>query len=383
MKRLLLVAALGLVGTRVHPQGSGRDDARWVLDQAELPQGATPSATGIQLLRGIAYRPDLRLRDGIIEFELGAPAGGFAGLAFRLASAADYEIVYFRPSESGDRWATVQYQPVFEGATTWQLYPGDGYEASLPRSLVGPIRVRLVVSGRRADVHVGSDTVPVLRIAELKRDPAAGGVGFWAASPASASRPTVLRDFRVHNEERPRLAEVALPPARATQLLRWEISQRFPAGDSGNAPRNLPDSLRLGRMPMRVVEAEASGLINLTRVLGNPAGPQRANVFGGAGWGVAYARVRVRSESTQVRRLSFAYSDRIGVYVDGMRVFSARNDFGTRYPEYLGVVGAEVDAVDVPLKSGVTDIVLAITDRAFGWGFRASFDAMTGLTILR
>jgi len=126
-------------------------------------------------------------------------------------------------------------------------------------------------------------------------------------------------------------------------------------------------------------DAEPSGLINLNRQLGNAAGAQKTNVFGGAGWGIAYARVRIVSDRDQVRRLSFSYSDGIGVYVNGKRVFVGRNDSDSRYFGYLGIVGAEVDGIDLPLKRGATDVVLAVTDKAFGWGFRARIDSLAGL----
>ena len=71
------------------------------------------------LARGIAIREGLSLRDGTIEVDLEPPrASQFAGVAFRVASAADYEMVYFRGE--GGRWAEVQYQPLFEGELTWQ-----------------------------------------------------------------------------------------------------------------------------------------------------------------------------------------------------------------------------------------------------------------------
>ena len=87
------------------------------------------------------------------------------------------------------------------------------------------------------------------------------------------------------------------------------------------------------------------------------------------------------SDREQMRRLFFSYSDGIGVYIDGKRVFVGRNDIESRYAGYLGIVGAEVDAVDLPLRRGTTDVVLAVTDKAFGWGFRARIDSTSGLSV--
>lgn len=41
-----------------------------------------------------------------------------------------------------------------------------------------------------------------------------------------------------------------------------------------------------------------------------------------------------------------------------------------------------MDTVDLPLHAGRNELVLAITDKAFGWGFRAKLDSVDGLTIV-
>jgi hypothetical protein len=149
--------------------------------------------------------------------------------------------------------------------------------------------------------------------------------------------------------------------------------------DSIFPPVTLPDFVIHGSGKWISAAAEPGGLINLNRYLGNAAGAQKTNVFGGAGWGIAYARIRILSDRQQTRRLSFSYSDGIGVYVDSRRVFVGRNDSDSRYAGYLGIVGAEADGIDLPLKRGATDVVLAVTDKAFGWGFRAKLDSLSGI----
>jgi hypothetical protein len=128
----------------------------------------------------------------------------------------------------------------------------------------------------------------------------------------------------------------------------------------------------------KIVDAEPSGLVNLTRAIGNPAGPQRVNVFGGAGWGVAFARTTIVSPRAQTRRLYLSYSEGIGVYLNGARVYTGQNQNG---PNKLGVVGPEKEYVDLTLRQGDNDVVLAITDRAFGWGFRARLDNLGGIQV--
>lgn len=380
MRRCVVVVGLLLsLAPITWAQDSELRVAGWVVADATLPRGTSPTADAIGLTRGIAYRPDANFRDGVIEFDL-APAGtGFAGVAFRMQSAADYEIIYFRP-DSG-RWAAIQYQPVFEGETTWQLYHGDGYEGAVPKRFTGPIHVKILIAGSRADVYVGGDSTPALRVRELKRAPAAGGIGFWVAGSA-LSKEINASLSKLTLTSSPALQLQAMPAEThpGGQVIRWRVSSRMASPDSVNAPPTPPAAANDAQR-WTVVDAEQSGLINLTRAIGNAAGPQRMNVFGGAGWGMAFARVSIMSPRAQVKRFYISYSDGIGVYLNGARVFAGRNDFDSRSPGYLGIVGPETEFVDLALRAGENQLLLCVTDKAFGWGFRARFDDLEGISI--
>ena len=360
----------------------GSPSSMWALEHATLGANSVPIPTGLRLRRGIAYRPDLTFQDGTIEFELEPPGGAFAGIAFRMANTADYEIVYFISSEDGQRWKAIQYQPVFAGETTWQLYNEPPYFASIPKEAGRTLRVRIALANDRADVFLNDDPMAILRVPELKRDRARGAIGFWSVAPDDGVG-NEIRNLRVDTSHVPPMADPigervrALPSPR--QLMRWRVSERLPAPDGVHAPVTLPQSLAPDTW--RVVIAEPTGLVNLTRAIGNPAGRQSTNVFGGAGWGLAYTSVTIESTATRVVALSVSYSDGIGVYLNGRRLFSGDNSADSRYPDYLGVVGHESETIDLPLRSGRNELVLAITDKAFGWGFRARLDSVDGLTI--
>lgn len=356
----------------------------WDTTNATLPNAVRPTPDGIGLVRGIACRPDLALDDGIIEFELAPPSDGFAGIAFRMASSADYEIIYFR-TNAERRWIGVQYQPVYEGETTWQLYHGDGYEADIPARIGttadGWLRVRLIVAGQRADLYVGNDSAPTLRVRELKRARARGPIAIWAAGSEAKGVTANVRALRGLPLGGVTLANMTPETASSGQLMRWRVSPRFPAHDSTAFADTLSSDARRAVAAGRVVMAESSGLVNLTATIGNPAGPQRTNVFGGAGWGVAYAAVTIRSERAQSRRLSLSYSETLGVYVNGALIYVGDNTYGVRTKDNLGVVGHEGETLALHLRPGDNDVVLAIADKAFGWGFRARLDSLDGVRV--
>jgi len=124
----------------------------------------------------------------------------------------------------------MQYQPVFQGETTWQLYHGAGYEAPVPASLGGKdLHVRILLSGSRADVVLGVDTVPALQVPRLVPTNGDGEVGFWVAPGVHAApTPTVMQNLHVDRNANVSLASVALPTHDALQLTDWQLSPRMP-----------------------------------------------------------------------------------------------------------------------------------------------------------
>ena len=367
----VVVVALLQIAALPMPLERAALDGGWNITRATLVAGTSVSPTQIALVRGIAVHDNISLRDGTIEADLDAPrASQFAGFAFRAASTADYEIVYFRGS--GGQWKEVQYQPLFDGEPTWQLYSGPGYSADLPSdsaATAGPMHVKIVFAGTRANVYVNRAPQPVLRIRELKRAPQAGHVAVWAAGDRTAQM--TFANYSAVERVESTLEPLAPVPPSPGQIMRWRVSARLPSPDTINAPAELSpehrDALRSGK----IADAESDGLMNLSRIVGNPAGPQVENVFGGAGWGLALTSVTLDANEARTAPLRFGYSEGISIFLNGRRVFAGTNLYST---PNLGRVVADANTVELPLNRGANELVFAVTDRAFGWGFRARLD---------
>jgi hypothetical protein len=366
-----LVAALLLSSAFASPAGHSLVDDGWDVARAMLVAGSPVSAERIALVRGIAVRDDITLTDGTLEADLDVPrTSQFAGFAFRLANTANYDIIYFRGD--GNRWQEVQYQAVFDGEPTWQLYTGPGYNTDLTPErapLDAPMHVKIVFAAARADVFVNHSADPVLRVAELARAPQNGRVGVWAAG-GPAARMTFDAYAATKRIDAP-LAPIAAARPLPGQIMRWRVSARLASPDTIVAPAELTRAHRAALRAAKVVTAESSGLVNLSRIVGNPAGPQVENVLGGAGWGLALASTTLTAKRVHTARLRFAYSEGITVFLNGRRVFAGTNSYASTN---LGRVVADANTVELPLAAGANELVLAVTDRAFGWGFRARLD---------
>ena len=69
----------------------------------------------------------VELVDGILEADIAVPVErGFPGVMWRLQDAENFESFFVRPHQVGNPDA-IQYTPVFNGLSSWQLYHGPGF----------------------------------------------------------------------------------------------------------------------------------------------------------------------------------------------------------------------------------------------------------------
>jgi hypothetical protein len=92
--------------------------------EAELAGRAAVRLSGA----GVLARPNgVTLQDGVLEADLAVTAErSFHGVAWRVADESNYESFFVRPHQVGNPDA-IQYTPVFNGLSAWQLYHGDGF----------------------------------------------------------------------------------------------------------------------------------------------------------------------------------------------------------------------------------------------------------------
>jgi hypothetical protein len=84
----------------------------------------------LRLENGLALAPGVGTQDASIEVLIGVDGPAYPGIAFRVADVLNFELAYAVPHVSG-QWDALQYDPVFHGSNTWQLYHGPGYQAAV------------------------------------------------------------------------------------------------------------------------------------------------------------------------------------------------------------------------------------------------------------
>jgi hypothetical protein len=87
-----------------------------------------------------------------------------------------------RPHQAGSDDA-VQYTPVFNGISSWQLCHGPGFWSPVPLPLDDWFTIRVAFAGERAEIFVGDLDQSAL-VARLRGPVVPGRVGLFIGGPA-------------------------------------------------------------------------------------------------------------------------------------------------------------------------------------------------------
>ena len=339
---------------------------------------ATSSGDGVQfgefLGRRAVYLPSgllpvkaARFRDGIVDADVaGKPGGLFLGIAFRIESEANMEVLYLRPQAS-DTIEAMQYTPRLNGDAIWQLLNSDHEKANAHIPQNQWIHIQLEVRGRTCKVFLNNSKVPTLEVTNLRRGDSEGGIALWSLGGGGYFSNLSYSVFP------PRDPMPDLPTySRAGLLSNWELSPAFDAGDI--YADQYPSISQWER-----VNAEDPGFVLINRYRISPAMfpmPSRDKMRNGhvKGAKVVFARTYISSESEEDKILKLGYSDEIVVYLNQKLIFSEKNALSYRDDNALGTFGLN-DTIPIHLKPGKNELLVAVTEYNGGWAFQCEFSS--------
>jgi len=343
---------------------------RWAA-RGELTVERYLGAEALRMRNASAELTGVDFASGTIEFDIATDGvRSFVGIAFHVQEGrSDYEHFYLRPHQTG-RFDALQYTPVFNGISAWQLYPEYNTAVEIPREEW--IHLRLDVDGGRLTVRVGRQPETTAVIEHLEGGWSGGHVvllaNFSDGEPADFF-PTAFANFDIRPAPAaPAGARPGGSPDPGT-VTAWAVSPAFVAAE---VPlESLPDSV-IPAGNWTVVPAEPSGRVNLARYRAIPTGAQMGTVL---------ARVIVRSETEQVTKLNLGFSDRVSVFLNRQVIFTGNNTYRSRSMRYLGVMTLDNDAVYLPLRRGENEIIMAVSEAFGGWGLTARFAKLDGISV--
>lgn len=342
----------------------------WSVAGGEVKVERYLGEDAVRLRNGAIVLSDLKFENGIIEFDVATTGHrSFIGVAFRIHDDNSYEDFYLRPHNSG-RFDATQYTPVFNRISAWQLYPE--YNASIEIPTERWLHVRLEISELRMRAFVDGGDEPILVVDDLKCGQRQGAVALKSNFPAAGLPadlyPTAFANFKLTPTESGATHNQAAAPDPKF-ISRWAISAALPS--FGVTVSEIPREALAGD-GWDVVDSEASGMVNLARYRAIPAGSRQATLF---------ARVVVRSDRDQVKKLNFGFSDRGSIFLNDHILFSGDNTYMSRSQRYLGVVTIENDAIYLPLRQGENELLFAVSEAFGGWGLIARFADLDGISV--
>jgi hypothetical protein len=232
-------------------------------------------------LNGLVIIPDLALTEGHLEVQIGADGAAYSGIAYRVVDKLNYELAYAQPHTS-NQWDALQYDPVFHGRNTWQLYHGPAYQhaAEVPTGMW--FKFSIDFKDQRAVIRLGDQ--PPLFVNRSAHTHLNGLIGLWTYLPAQYC------DLRVTTLEHD------LPPADPGQPI-----------DPGNITTWFADGF--GQ-----IACEPNGILNLNCYFPVALGEVRL-----------IRLIDVAAEETI--ELEVGFSDELTLQIDDEAIFTGRNVF--------------------------------------------------------
>ena len=340
------------------------DSLHWKIQAKEIKMEDFQGVNCIKMIDGAAYLKD-NFENGIIEFDISFDRDrSFPGLMFRIADDKNFEFLYLRPHQTGNPDA-IQYCPIYYGLDSWQLYTGEGYCAKKDFAFNSWIHVKVIVSGKKAELYLNNEPLPTLFMYELQREPAAGGLALDNHSPATVR----FANFSYSKLNDPPMKSPAriMEPLGPGLVKKWQVSDGFNEKHLDNTV--LLPSNEIKNLGWQTMEAEDLGFINIGKYVIKTS--EKNTVF---------ARFMLESNKDQIKKMDLGFSDRCKVYLNGKLLYAGSNTFKSRDYRFYGTIGFW-DQIYLDLKKGRNEVVIAVSEDFGGWGVEAKFDDLNSLAI--
>ena len=331
----------------------------------------TPSPDGIFIGPAQVVLKDVEFATGTIEFDVELADFFLSTIYFRRENATNSELFYLRKYRADNPTGPdgIQYTTLTKGVALWDLYPD--YQAPATFYNEGWNRVKLVVSEKRMRVYVNDMEVPSITIPELMGDSEAGGIAFEGGG--------IFANLSIkHGVTNGLNKDAAFDPVKEDirYLHHWQVSEPFdlPPGRemvSAMLFRAHSDHLPDEQTKWHKLEAERSGLVNLSRLFGK-SDERRA----------AWLKTTIHSNIDQQRMMDFGFSDEVWVLLNDQLVYVDKNLYSNPIMKHpFGQMTINDTSFSLPLKEGENELLIGVANSFFGWAIMARLRNMDGIVL--
>jgi hypothetical protein len=340
----------------------------WELDDKGVSIEVLDGRKAIKITSGKAILSDLTLEDGIIEFDIYLSGErAFAYLYFRDEQNGEHEEIYLRSHKSNAPDA-LQYSPVFQGRSAWQIYHGDLGTANADLPAKTWIKVKMELIGEKMRLWIGDVEQPNMVIEKLGRSSTAGGIALRGFIPRNspAKYSAYFSNIKITKIKADRSKvemTKALPPG---QITKWRVSPAFSAskGPIFTLP-DLPSSSEWS-----IPSMQENGFFEFLRSREIPKESRN--------WAVA-AELELISEKAQTCELHLGFSDEITLQVNGQRRLYQDASYRYANKRQEGLMHSSQIIVYIELNRGSNILQAIVADRFGGWGLTARLHNCPGI----
>ncbi len=307
----------------------------------------------IKLIDGKVWLENDVFFNGSISFDVMTQESlTFFGVMFRAEDDSNYEHIYLR-AHLNNKPDTLQYTPVLNGNSAWQIYSGDGYVASANQTFENWNQVKIEVINQSAKVYVNSDA-HVLHVSDLSGNKKPGSVGLWALSLDET--PVYFSNIKIDhwpNEISQPISSEQKSDQNDMKSKHWFISDVIDESEVLRMTK-LTDQF-VNSFTWDVAHPENNGILNISR-------------YRDLEKNTVLVKSLIKSKSNVIKEMRFGYSDKVRVFFNGVLLYSGNSTWRSRDYRFLGTVGLH-DSVALPIQAGENHLIVAVTERFGGWAW--------------
>lgn len=335
-------------------------EQEWKIRSAGVEKLGSDKNTVYRFERGYLDGTHSDFKNGIIEFELKPThERAFFYVYFRKQSLTESEEVYIRTHKSNAP-DTIQYSPLYQGKSAWQLYHGINGTASATLPINEWVKVKLQVIGNKLSMWVGNNPEPNIKDMKLTRSDKAGSISFRSFIPrgSAAKHTAMMRNISVQhlpNNDTVIKNDTVLDPSIISE---YKVSPAFDV--LAKSSREIPQEVL--SQEWNTVATNAQGVLELLKHRTIPNGTRT--------WAVA-ADIILDAKRATLCQVDIGFSDAISLLLNGKPALFLDASYRYNANRQEGVMHAKQASVFLDLKAGKSTLRAIVADSFGGWGLQA------------
>lgn len=345
------------------------DSPQWKFEGKQVTNARVDGRNAIKIRTGRAMLEGIEFENGLVEFDVYLPQErAFTYLYFRGQSDDDVEAFYLRTHKSKAPDA-IQYAPVFQGMSAWQLYHGETGTAAASFPAKSWFSVKIELLGQQMKIWVNDSEKPVLHVKQLGRKSQKGWLAFRGFVPRTSD--AEFSGYFSHLKITPYMDKVIpaeLPAQLDTgQITQWRVSPAFQA--KPGPILTVPTDLQANKWT--TPEMRYDGAFEFLRSRTTPDDARH--------WSVAADVTLVATQDT-ICQVNFGFSDELTLLVNNRPVLYQDASYRFIDRRQQGVMHAEQVSAYLKLNKGENNVRAIVSDRFGGWGLMARMQDCSGVS---